>query len=49
MGSGSRFKLYRSGGFNIGFGVSRMPFAVTVWLGLTFWNVSIGLGKAYDA
>lgn len=48
MGSGSRLKFYRNDEFGIGFGVSRFPFAVTIWMRLTFWNASIGLGKGYD-
>ena len=49
MGSGSRFKFYRNDEFGIGFGVARFPFAVTIWLRLTFWSAFIGIGKSYDA
>ena len=48
MGSGSRLEFHRSDEFAIGFGVSRFPFAVTIWVHVMFWNASIGFGKAYD-
>lgn len=48
MGSGDRVKFWRSDEFGLGFGVSRFPFAVTIWLRLTFWGASIGFGKGYD-
>lgn len=48
MGSGDRVQFCRSGGCGIGLHISRFPFALTINLGLLFWNLSIGFGKGYD-
>lgn len=49
MGSGNRVKLYYDKKcFGLGFIVSDMPFAFTLNIQVLFWNLQVGLGKAYD-
>ena len=48
MGSGSRFKVYRSGGFGLGLFVAAFPFALTISIDFAIWHVQIGFGKGYD-
>lgn len=48
MGSGPRFKAWKSGGFGLGFYATDFPFKLSLNVTLFFWTVCIGLGKAYD-
>lgn len=48
MGSGDRFKVYRTHCFGLGFSVARFPFALTVRANFMMWGVSLGFGKGYD-
>jgi hypothetical protein len=48
MGSGDKFKVWRSDGFGLGFNVSRFPFALTFNVHVLLWGISLGFGKGYD-
>jgi hypothetical protein len=48
MGSGSRFKVWRSDTFGLGLNVARFPFSLTISVHLLAWGISVGFGKGYD-
>jgi hypothetical protein len=48
MGSGSRFKVRSCPGFGLGVYIDTFPFAFSVNITLVVFNITIGLGKAYD-
>jgi hypothetical protein len=48
MGSDSRFKVYATGAFGLGFSVGTAPFAVTISITVLFWIIQLGFGAAYD-
>ena len=48
MGAGDRIKFYRASDLSLGFGAARFPYAVTIYVRILLWGVSIGFGKPYD-
>lgn len=49
MGSGSRLKFsYNKDYYFLGISITRFPFKLTIAIGLIFFCIEIGLGKAYD-